>query len=260
MIGFLLKKAFYDAWDNMLRLVLVNLGFLASLTVPIFLPALVPAAPLSLAVFVLGVIWCFVYLCAAALSLKAVSDYGVFGFADFLANVRAGWKAGVAMGVAALALFLMVWAVIPFYLSLESILGFLLAAVIFWSFLLAVVALQFFFAVRARLDTSLKKVFRKCFVIFFDNPGFCIFCILNTLVLMVLSGLLALILPGPAGALLFLDQALRLRLLKYDWLEANPPEGPAAKRRQIPWDAILIEEREKTGSRTVKNFIFPWKD
>jgi hypothetical protein len=51
-----------------------------------------------------------------------------------------------------------------------------------------------------------------------------------------------------------------LRLLKYDWLEANPPPEGSRKRRPIPWDVILIDEREKTGSRTFRNFVFPWKD
>ncbi|MDR1985520.1 MAG: hypothetical protein LBP88_00935, partial [Treponema sp.] len=59
-----------------------------------------------------------------------------------------------------------------------------------------------------------------------------------------------------AGILLYLDEALRLRLLKYDWLEVNSD----ATLRKIPWDALLIEEREKTGTRSLKNFIFPWKD
>jgi len=44
--------------------------------------------------------------------------------------------------------------------------------------------------------------------------------------------------------------------MKYDWLEANP----GADRRKIPWDALLIDEREKTGTRSLKNLIFPWKD
>jgi hypothetical protein len=73
---------------------------------------------------------------------------------------------------------------------------------------------------------------------------------------MVLSMFLGFLAPGPAGVLLFLDEGLRLRLLKYDWLEANPD----ANRRKVPWDALLIEEREKTGTRSFKNFIFPWKD
>ncbi|MCL2190773.1 MAG: hypothetical protein FWB79_02160 [Treponema sp.] len=258
MIGFLLKKTFFDVWDNLLRIVLINLGFLVSVTIPVFLPGLVPVTLVSMLVFVLGILWCFVYLSAAAFSLKAVSDYGSFGFADFWANLKAGWKVGVAAGLIATMLFLMIWAIIPFYLAMESVLGFLLAAVIFWTFLLGLVSFQFFFAVRARLDTKLRKVIKKCFIIFFDNPGFAAYCLLHTIVTMVLSAFLALLLPGPAGAILFLDEALRLRLLKYDWLEENPPSTP--KRPSIPWDAILIEEREKTGSRTLRNFIFPWKD
>ena len=261
MIGFLLKKTFFDLWDNLLRVVLINLGFLISITIPIFLPGLIPITLVSMVVFIVGILWCFVYLAAAAFSLKAVSDYGSFGFADFWANLKAGWKTGVAAGVIAVMLFLMIWAIIPFYLAMESILGFLLAAVIFWTFLLGLVSFQFFFAVRVRLDTKLKKVIKKFFIIFFDNPGFAVFCLLHTIVTMILSAILALLLPGPAGSILFLDEALRLRLLKYDWLEENPqtdPSGP--KRRYIPWDAILIEEREKTGSRTIRNFIFPWKD
>jgi len=261
MIGFLLKKTFFDLWDNLLRIVLINLGFLVSLTIPVFLPGFIPVMPVSMVVFALGILWCFVYLSAAAFSLKTLSDYGSFGFADFWANLKAGWKVGVAAGVIAFLFFLMIWAVIPFYLAMESILGFLLAAVIFWAFLLGLVSFQFFFAVRARLDTKLKKVIKKCFIIFFDNPGFAVFCLLHTIVTMILSAFLALLLPGPAGAILFLDEALRLRLLKYDWLEENPQTDPGApKRRHIPWDAILIEEREKTGSRTLRNFIFPWKD
>jgi hypothetical protein len=79
---------------------------------------------------------------------------------------------------------------------------------------------------------------------------------LHNLVVLVLSLITFMMFPGPAGLLLYLDESLRLRLLKYDWLEANP----GANRRKIPWDASLIDEREKTGTRTFRNFIFPWKD
>jgi len=50
--------------------------------------------------------------------------------------------------------------------------------------------------------------------------------------------------------------ALKLRLKKYDYLEENPE----ANRKQIPWDALLIDERNKVGPRTFKGMIFPWKD
>ena len=261
MIGFLIKKNFFDLWDNMFRIILVNLGFLVSLAIPVFLPSVIPIPALGIAVFGAGILWCCIYLSAAALSVKAISDYGSFGFSDFKNNLKAGWPAGLIIGITGFLLFIMARFIIPFYLSMEPpVLGLLLAAVIFWTLLLAIVSFQFFFAIRARLDTKPKKMFKKCFIIFFDNPGFAVFTILHTIVTLILSMLLAFLIPGPAGILLFLDEALRLRLMKYDWLEANPEPTPSRKRRQIPWDAILIEEREKTGDRSFRSFIFPWKD
>jgi hypothetical protein len=259
MIGFLIRKTFYDLWDNLFRVALLNLGFMASLSIPVFSPGLLLQIPaLSVSVLVIGILWCFVYLSAAALSLKAVSDYGSFGFGDFLRNIKKGWPAGIVMGIAALILWAMVSVIIPTYLSMGSFFGLILAALVFWVMIFALFSLQFFFAIRARLESKLVKGIKKSFIIFIDNPGFCVFSFLHNLVILVLSTLIAFLFPGPAGILLFLDEALRLRLLKYDWLEANP--APAAGRRKIPWDAILIDEREKTGTRSLKNFIFPWKD
>jgi hypothetical protein len=259
MIGFLLKKTFFDLWDNMFRIALINLGFIASISIPVFLPPLIPVPSLSLALLAAGVLWCFVYLAAAALSLRAVSDYKTFGFADFFQNLRESWAAGLFLGAAALLIWAMAWFIIPFYLSMNSLFGLFLAAVIFWAMLLLLGSLQFFFPIRARLDTKLFTVLKKCFVVFFDNPGFSVFSLLHNAVMLILSVLLALLFPGPAGILLYLDEALRLRLLKYDWIEANA-DAADSKRRSIPWDVILIDEREKTGTRSLKNFIFPWKD
>jgi len=264
MIGFLVKKTFFDVWDNMIRIVLLNLGFILSLTIPILLPGFIPIPALAVAVFAVGCLWCTVYLAAAALSLKAISDYGVFSFADFWANLKAGWPAGITLGFIGFFFFLAIKIIIPFYLQMNSLIGLLLAAVVFWTLALTLIASQFFCAIRARLDTKPLKIIKKCFIIFFDNAGFSIFTLLYTIVTLILSVVFAFLLPGPAGILLFFDEALRLRLMKYDWLEANPPaEGSPNRRRlrrAIPWDAILIEEREKTGSRTFRNFIFPWKD
>jgi len=265
MIGFLLKKTLYDLWDNLFRVALVNLGFIASCVIPAILPGLIPIPALSIAVLAVGILWCCVYLSTAALSLKAVSDYGSFGFADFFRNLKAGVPSGLCMGAAVFVMWMIITEIIPFYLSMNSLFGLFLAAVIFWALVLGIFSLQFFFAIRARLDTKLMKVFKKCFLVFFDNTGFAVFSMLHNILLLVVSGLLAFLIPGPAGALLFLDEGLRLRLLKYDWLEANPEPEPAEtrrrpRRRKIPWDAILIEEREKTGTRTFKSFIFPWKD
>ena len=100
MIGFLIKKNFFDLWDNLFKVALLNLGFLASLAIPVMIPALLGEVPL-LGIFFLfvGIIWCFVYLSAAALCLKSVSDYGSFGFSDFFSNIKTGWPLGVVAGI-----------------------------------------------------------------------------------------------------------------------------------------------------------------
>lgn len=257
MIGFLIKKTFFDLWDNLFRVALVNLGFIASAAIPVFIPPLLESVPvLAAAALCIGILWCFVYLAAAALCLKSISDYGSFEFGEFIMHLKLAWPAGLVMGGFVCILWLLVTVAIPFYLSMTSLVGLLLAAVIFWTMVVSILSLQFFLPIRARLDSKIPKILKKCFLIFFDNPLFCIFSLVYCMLTLALSVFLALLFPGPAGLLLYLDEALRLRLLKYDWLEANPD----ANRRQIPWDALLIEEREKTGSRSLKNFIFPWKD
>lgn len=257
MIGFLIKKNFYDLWDNLFRVALLNIGFIASAAIVIFIPPLLESIPvLSIGVMVIGIIWCFLYLAAAAQTLTTISDYGAFGFADFFNNFKTTWPAGLLMGVLVVLAGVLIMVVLPFYLELGSILGLFLAAIIFWGLVVAILSLQFFLTVRSRLDKKLFKALKKCFIIFFDNPGFCIFMFITDVLLLVISVFLAFMFPGPAGILLYLDQGLRLRLLKYDWLEENPGEN----RKKIPWDSLLIDDRERTGDRTFKNFIFPWKD
>ena len=261
MIGFLLKKTFYDLWDNILRIILVNLGFIVSISFPVFIPPLFGEIPvLSISLMVIGILWCSVYIAASALSLKAISDYGSFGFSDFLKNLKIIWPTGLVFGAFAILGFILLAVAIPFYIGTGSTMGLFLGAVIFWSFIVAVFTLQFFLAVRVRLDSNIIKAIKKSFLIFLDNPLFCVFSFFHNLIIFLLSMALGFLFPGPAGILLFLDEGLRLRLLKYDWLEAKTNEEGKIYQNKIPWDHLLSEEREKTGERSLKNLIFPWKD
>jgi hypothetical protein len=260
MIGFLIRKTLYDLWDNMFKIVVLNLGFVASTAIPIFLPMLAARFSDSLALEIIlnaiGILICSIYLATAAVTIKPISDYSFFTFGDFFKNIKIAWPAGIVMGLFLFLLFLVVTVILPFYLSIESMFGLLLAAIVFWVTVFALVSFQFYFTVYARLGSNIIKSFKKCMLISLDNSGFSFFMILHNLFVMAISVLFVLLFPGPVGALLYLDEAVRLRLLKYDWLEANPGEN----RRKIPWDALLIEERERTGTRSFRSFIFPWKD
>jgi len=263
MIGFLFRKTFYDLWDNMLRIVLINLGFIAVVSIPVFIPPLFVDFSLALSIVTsaIGILLCSVYLSTAALTLKSLSDYGAFGFADFFGNIKKAWPAGLVMGFFVFVLYLIFTIVLPFYISIESPFGLVLAALVFWVSIFALLSFQYYFTVYARLSPNLKKAFKKCSIISLDNSGFSVFLLLSNIVSLIISVLFAFMFPGPAGILLYLDEALRLRLLKYDYLEANPDgDSRHANRRKIPWDALLIEERERVGTRTFRNFIFPWKD
>jgi len=260
MIGFLLRKTLYDLWDNMFRIVLLNLGFAIAAAIPIFLPQLAVrffnSVILEIGLSAIGILVCSVYLATAAFSLKSISDYGSFGFGDFFGNIKKALPAGLVMGFFVFLLFLVATIVIPFYLGMGSTIGLGLAALVFWVTIFALLSFQFYFTVYVRLGSKIRKSFKKCMIISMDNSGFSLFILLHNIAALAISIVFAFMFPGPAGILLYLDEALRLRLLKYDYLEANPD----ANRRKIPWDALLIEEREKTGTRSLKNFIFPWKD
>ncbi|MDR2952141.1 MAG: hypothetical protein LBU82_02745, partial [Treponema sp.] len=183
----------------MFRIVLINLGFIAILTIPVFLPSLFDSLALEILLRSIGILCCSVYLATAALSVKSISDYGVFGFSDFFKNLKSAWPAGLVMGFTVFIIFIMLVIVIPFYMGINSPAGLVLAAFVFWTVIFGMLAFQFYFAIRARLGTNLYKIFKKCLIIFFDNTGMAVFSLLHNIIALLISALLAFLFPGPGG-------------------------------------------------------------
>jgi len=260
MIGFVIRKTLYDLWDNMFKIVVLNIGFIIAALIPIFLPVLAArffdSMILEIALGAFGILFCSVYLASVAVTIRSISDYSSFEFSDFFKNFKTAWPAGLFMSCFVFLIFLIVSFILPFYITMESPVGIVFAAIVFWMTIFALLSFQFYFSVYARLGSSIKKSIRKCMIISLDNSGFSFFFLIHNLIVLIISVVFVFMFPGPVGILLYIDEALRLRLLKYDWLEANPGKN----RRKIPWDALLIEERDKTGTRSFRNFIFPWKD
>jgi hypothetical protein len=279
MIRFLLRKFFYDLWDNLFKAVLINLVFLCILVLAVTVPPLLVFPLLGAAAFVVLVFFAFVYVCAAALVLKEVSGYRSFGAGDFFGAFKSAWRSGLVLSGLFLAGFFLIRFAIPFYLALGGLAGAAVAAICFWTAITLAGAFQFFPAVFSRLEKRPLKAVKKCLIIFFDNIPFSFFSLFFTAVLSFP------VIFFPAFPLLYLDEALRLRLLKYDWLEARasaanaasatsaasatnaageetaggPLPGNGKRRGKIPWGEILAEEMEKTGKRTWKDFVFPWR-
>jgi hypothetical protein len=247
MIAFLLRKFFYDLWDNLFRITALNFGFLISLSLAFVLPPLFTKLfPAGIILFCLLLFWLFVYLCAAAGALTKVSDYRSLSLKEFAGLLKPSLVPALPLFAGSGMVFFIIRFTIPVYLRSGTLAGTAAAFFCLWICLMLLGVLQFYPAVYHRLGKRPLKSLKKCFVIFFDNTAFSLFILALNLILMVL------IIPCPGGPLLLLDEGLRLRLLKYD--------RPAAKTRRIPWGEILAEEKEKTGKRSWRDFIFPWKE
>jgi uncharacterized membrane protein YesL len=256
MFGFLVKKAFFDMWDNMFRVIIMNLGYI--LILGIFWLAIEAASLpiLSIALLVVGVAAFAAYTGGVSRMCTEIADYRQPGFRDFLGFVKESFPSSLLLALIILVYIFVVSVAFRFYGGLKSLAGPLAVALLFWVTVAGLFASQYFFPIQSRLDRKFRKIFRKTFLIFFDNPGFSIGLFLVAFIVLIGSVLTALLLPGIASLLLWWNVAFKLRMYKYDWMEKNPGEN----RRHVPWDALLIEDRERVGKRTLKGLIFPWKE
>jgi uncharacterized membrane protein YesL len=255
---FWIKKAFFDWWDNFLLSILLNLGFIAVASIAFALaPRFQSTSPLfGLLVLIFGVAMLFVYGAGVAMVARDIADYRTPGWNTIIEYIRATWGTGLLYGAMLVGSFVLLSVALPTYAGMNNLLGAVALALLFWAAIIWYVGLQFYLPVRSRLDTNIKKIIKKSFIVLFDNPLYAIASALGFTAITVLSVFTAFLLPGPAGALIWLQSGFKLRMLKYDYLE----EHPDADRKHIPWDRLLVEDRERVGKRTLKGMIFPWKE
>lgn len=257
MFAFLIKKTFFDMWDNMFRVLIMNLGFLAVLAVLFVLAPLAGAiVPLALVIAAMGVAALAVYAGGVSRMCADIADYKQPGFADFWTYLKESVSSSLLLALTVVAVVVVFIVDLQFYASVKNLLSLLAFALLVWVTVACALALQYFFPIRARLDKKFRKLIRKSFLLLLDNPGHTIGLFIGTLLILVASFFTAFLLPGPASILLWWNAAFKLRMYKYDYLEANPD----ADRRKIPWDALLVEDRERVGKRTLRGMIFPWKE
>ncbi|MFA5469039.1 MAG: hypothetical protein WC224_08310 [Sphaerochaetaceae bacterium] len=258
MIGFFLKKAFFDGWDNLISLVILNLGFLLVLAGFYGAMEVLTISTIGgIALLLLTLLFYAFYSGCLAYQTKEYAFYMKSDAKHFFSAVKVLWRHNLLFAFLNLIFFSLAFFVIPFYLSISTFLGLVVGVFLFWLAFLLILALFYFFplAIQMPKDKPLKSL-KKAFIIVADNLGFTLFFALYQLFNLVLSIFLATLIPGMAGLHLSGQGALKLLLLKYDYLE----EHREVKRKKIPWDALLIEEREKVGPRSLKGMIFPWKD
>lgn len=257
MILFLVKKTFFDMWDNLLSIFLLNVGSVLIVAGGLYL---VSFSALNVALFVFGVVLALWLLCLytgiVAMMARDIANYTTPEFQNIVPYLKQTWKASTLLTMLIALQVLLVQVVMRWYLGWGNLPGLAIASLLFWVSLTWWLASQYFYPIRAQLDDDLKKVFKKCFVVFFDNTLFSLGLAIGSVVILLLSSLVMFLIPGMAVLLLWHQSAVKLRMLKYDYLESHPN----ADRRRIPWADLLSEERERLGPRSLRGMIFPWKE
>ncbi len=257
MILFMIRKAFFDMWDHLFSIVLLNVGFtlLIGVNLGMFSIFGVHSVMVLLGIGV-GTILIVLYIGIASMFARDIADYKSPEFKRFLQYIKDVWKPALALSFLIFLQFLILFVIFPWYRDIGGLFGIAAIGLLFWISLIWWFASQYYFPLRSRLDTKVTKIFRKCLLLFFDNTLLTLVLGFGSLILVLLSSLTAFILPGMGTILIWHQVGLKLRLYKYDYLEKHPE----ADSKKIPWEVLLLDDRERVGRRTLRNMIFPWKE
>ena len=265
MIGFFLKKNFCDGWDNVLYLLVPNIIISLSSALAFFILSCLISLESSFALILtcaaLIILLALVMVLAMAFSENAaeIANFSMPSIASYFRQIPKVFPDAFRYG-ALIGLLVVAGAIgIPVYNSMGGILGNALALLLLAFEIVFFLSLQWFVPLRALLHDNFSKCLKKCFIIFFDNTAFSIFMFFHNFILAALSFMIFTVLPGTCGIVLAQVNALRLRLYKYDWLDANPQFKSAKYRKNIPWDALLENDRTTLGPRPFKSFFMPYK-
>ena len=255
MFGFLIKKAFFDFWDNMLTIFLLNIGFILFAGLIFGTSYLLSFSVILniLGLLVTGFIF-YTYTGAVSLLTSEIADFKSVSFKMFFGFIKESIKPAILIAAISILQVIILMVSVPFYAK-QGLIGIFAIATIFWINVIWVLASQFYYPIYSRLDKNLKKVLRKSLMVFFDNTLYSIMLFFITILLSFLSLFTAFLFPGMTAVLLWYQVAFKLRLYKYDYLEENPE----ANRKKIPWASLFLEDKEKLGPRSLKSTIFPWK-
>ena len=261
MYFFFIKKVFFDSWDNLLSLIVLNIGFIIIIAGFAYTTFLFD--PGSTGFFISYIILIFIfnfYTGGVSGYTKELIFTGSGDLRDVFRIAKNSWRQNLIIAVFSIIELSVLVIGFPFYLSIGGIPGLVGGVTIFWVSLFAVLSSQYFLPLGFQLQGGIKKQVKKSFLIFFDNTFFTIFLGIHTLILLMISFLTAFLMPGISVILLSHQAALKLRLYKYDYLEDNSNVSGESRKKGIPWDALLLDERDLLCQRSLKGMIFPWKE
>ena len=261
MYLFFIKKNFFDGWDNMLTLIVINLVVMAtSLGLLSLVYALKQSVPLVIACLILSGIVLSILTLASGEVASSAANFGSAHIVDFFRAIPSCIADGIRFGLVIAVVGVASYVCIPFYFAQKTLVAMFIGSMFVWLVIFTLLSLQWFVAIRSLMHNDFKKCLKKCFLIFFDNIWFSLFTAAYTFFLSALSVFFLGLLPSLSGITLAQVNALRLRLYKYDYYEAHPELKTPKEKRYIPWDELLQNDKDTLGPRSFKSLVFPWKE
>ena len=258
MIGFLIKKSFFDGWDNLLTLVLLNLGYLGAFGIILLADSAGAVSVwLGYGLLVLAILYVSVYSLGVSGLTFGYSQYKREGIKTFFRAIKDHFTHALLHFGLLCMMLLCIFFIIPFYFQMANMVGYFLGMLLFWALFSFVLALQYYFPLCFYFEADGPFLtIKKCFGFVADNLGVSFFLLFKTLIDTALTILTATMIPGFGGIGLARMDTIKLLLKKYEFYGKNP----GATKKDLNWEDLLYEERELVGPRSLKGMIFPWKD
>lgn len=257
MVGFFIKKAFFDGWDNFMSLIVYNIGFMCVFGLfYLSIMGMGYSIALGVSLLVLTNFIASLYKGAVSYTTYEFAHYKNEGFSVFFKALKESFTHSILYFFTTSFIIVSFTIIIPFYFAYHNIIGYIVSVLVLWVALILAMANMYFFALgKTMMADNARKSLKKAFLIVSDNMGFSIFLGIYLIINFIISVLCAFLVPGITGITLAQQDAMMLLMYKYDYLET-----PDSDRKNIPWEVLLYNDKENIGHRTFKGMIFPWKD
>jgi hypothetical protein len=256
MLLFLVKKTFFDMWDNLFPVFILNICMIILVALLLLVPTFVEFTGITFFLYIVGslVILNF-YIGAVYKYTLGISDYETGSIKDFILSIIHSWKENLASSLLMIGSGAIILVGLPYYFLSQSYLFIVFGVILMWVCITIFAAGLYFFPVSFRLKKNILQSIRISIAFVLENVVFTGFVLLVFILLIPLSLLLLLMFPGPVGMILWINECFKIRLYKYDYLKENP----GADKKKIPWKDLIRSDVEKVGERTLRGMIFPWK-
>ena len=255
------KKSFWNTYDNIGQLILLNLIWFLIFPLPTFLAfRYLPlgAYPRIGLTIVIGLIT-YSYATSGVFALTArLVDYREIALRRFTAEAQTYFPRMLSLGLIFGTVFFVLFQSTRFYLNLKvagGIMGFFLAGVQMWIAAFLLLMQVYLFPLLVTRDWGIKRTLRWSAVLVVLKPGLTILMFLQALAIFLLVGVTGI---GVVVLLMSLTSVFLNTTLRETLREIEETTEP--KRKPTSWKEIFEERdrKKEEESRTFKDLLRPW--